>query len=51
MTLQKIISKARIWLKRLALAYMLGFASAMNIDTKRMEDTAFKIEQTQDVED
>lgn len=38
------------WLKRLALAYMLGIASAMNVDTKRMEDTTFKIEQREDIE-
>jgi hypothetical protein len=38
------------WLKRLALAYMLGFASAMNVDTKRMEDNYFKIEHREDIE-
>jgi|GEM_PF-3673523 len=48
---KKIFDQTIKWLKRLALAYMLGFASAMNVDTKRMEDTSFKIEQTQDIED
>ena len=51
MTHQKIIYQTIKWLKKLALAYMLGFASAMNVDTKRMEDTSFKIEQKQDIED
>ncbi|WP_171037931.1 hypothetical protein [Dyadobacter luticola] len=36
----------RKWLWRLALSYMLGFASAINHDTKSADDTAFKIEQT-----
>jgi hypothetical protein len=33
------------WLRRLAIAYMLGFASAIDQDTKSIDDSYFKIEQ------
>ena len=49
--MKNIIIQAQKWLKRLALAYMLGFANAINQDTKHMEDNYFKIEQKKDIED
>lgn len=39
----KIIRK---WLWRLAVSYMLGFASAIDHDIKSIDDSCFKIEQT-----
>lgn len=39
------IKQIRKWLYRLAVCYMLGFASAMDQDTKSMEDNLFKTEQ------
>ncbi|WP_157488013.1 hypothetical protein [Dyadobacter crusticola] len=41
----KLLSSARKWLRRLAMAYMLGFANAINQETKTMDDTGFKTEQ------
>ncbi|WP_439555087.1 hypothetical protein [Dyadobacter sp.] len=41
----KIWISARKWLRRLAMAYMLGFANAINQETKMMDDTGFKTEQ------
>ncbi|WP_262897694.1 hypothetical protein [Dyadobacter sandarakinus] len=33
------------WLRRLAVSYMLGFASAMDHDTRSIDDSFIKIEQ------
>ncbi|WP_157474572.1 hypothetical protein [Dyadobacter sp. Leaf189] len=41
----KYFSSARKWLRRLAMAYMLGFANAINQETKMMDDPFFKTEQ------
>ncbi|MCE7069542.1 hypothetical protein LZG74_04485 [Dyadobacter sp. CY327] len=35
------------WLKRLAMAYMLGFANAINQEVKTVDDTFFKTEEVQ----
>lgn len=36
----------RKWLLRLAISFMLGFSNAINQDSKSIEDTAFKMEET-----
>jgi hypothetical protein len=36
------------WLKRLILAFMLGFSNAINQETNMVDDTTTKIEQTND---
>ncbi|WP_166444500.1 hypothetical protein [Dyadobacter bucti] len=46
MKINIILKHTRKWLRRLAISYMLGFASAMDHDTKSVDDTFFKIEQT-----
>ena len=38
------------WVRRIALAYMLGFANVLNQETKMPDDTFFKIEQTSEDE-
>jgi hypothetical protein len=40
------LKSTRKWLARLAISYMLGIASAIDQDTKSIDDTSFKIEQT-----
>lgn len=39
------------WLRYITMAYMLGFANVLNQETKTMDDTTFKIEQTQEDKD
>jgi 3-methyladenine DNA glycosylase AlkD len=34
------------WLKRFAIAFMLGFSNVLNQETRMIDDTFFKIEQT-----
>ncbi|MCE6990902.1 hypothetical protein [Dyadobacter sp. CY323] len=41
-----LLKNTRKWLRRLVISYMLGFASAIDQDTKSIDDTFFKIEQT-----
>ncbi|SEJ77185.1 hypothetical protein SAMN05216327_11947 [Dyadobacter sp. SG02] len=36
----------RKWLLRIAISFMLGFSNAINQDTKSIDDTSFKIEET-----
>lgn len=36
----------RKWLLRMAISFMLGFSNAINQDTKSIDDTSFKIEET-----
>ncbi|MCE7065425.1 hypothetical protein [Dyadobacter sp. CY326] len=45
--MEKIFSAAKKWLTRLAMAYMLGFANAINQETKTIDDTFFKTEEVQ----
>lgn len=41
----RIIPPLFKWIRRAALAYMLGFANVLNQETKMPDDTFFKIEQ------
>jgi hypothetical protein len=41
-----VLKNIRKWLWRLAVSYMLGFASAIDQDVKSIDDSCFKIEQT-----
>ena len=36
----------RKWLLRIAISFMLGFSNAINQDSKSIDDTTFKIEET-----
>lgn len=36
----------RKWLLRIAISFMLGFSNAINDDSKSIDDTTFKIEET-----
>ena len=45
--MDKILSAAKKWFRRLAMAYMLGFANAINQEVKTMDDTFFKTEEVQ----
>ena len=40
------ISQTRKWLRRFVMAFMLGFSNVLNQETKMIDDTFFKIEQT-----
>ena len=46
MNFYKIMQCTKKWLQRLAIAYMLGFANAINQDVKAVDDSLFKIEET-----
>jgi len=46
MNFYKIIKCTKKWLQRLAIAYMLGFANAINQDVKAVDDSLYKIEET-----
>ena len=41
-----LISQTRKWLRRFVMAFMLGFSNVLNQETKMIDDTFFKIEQT-----
>jgi hypothetical protein len=45
--MDKTISAVKKWLKRIAMAYMLGFANAINQEVKMVDDTFFKTEQVE----
>ncbi|GLU52979.1 hypothetical protein [Dyadobacter frigoris] len=51
MKINKIILRVIKWLRYLSIAYMLGFANVLNQETKTMDDTFNKIEQTSEDED
>jgi len=51
MKINQIILKIIKWVRYFTIAYMLGFANVLNQETKTMDDTFFKIEQTQEDED
>jgi len=47
-----LISQTRKWLRRFVMAFMLGFSNVLNQETRMIDDTFFKIEQTtEDKED
>lgn len=46
MGIKRIIFFLRKWLLRAAISFMLGFSNAINQDTKSIDDTSFKIEET-----
>ncbi|WP_165940038.1 hypothetical protein [Dyadobacter psychrotolerans] len=43
-----IISQTTKWLRRFIMAFMLGFSNVLNQETKMIDDTFNKIEQTSD---
>ena len=45
--MEKYLSATKKWLRRLAMAYMLGFANAINQEVKTVDDTFFKTEEVQ----
>ena len=51
MKINQIILGAIKWLRYFTIAYMLGFANVLNQETKTMDDTFQKIEQTSEDED
>jgi len=51
MKINKIILGAIKWLRYFTIAYMLGFANVLNQETKTMDNTFHKIEQTSEDED
>jgi len=51
MRINKIFRAAIKWLRYFTIAYMLGFANVLNQETKTMDDTFHKIEQTSEDED
>lgn len=46
MGIKRTMSFLRKWLLRLAISFMLGFSNAINQDSKSIDDTSFKIEET-----
>ena len=46
MGIKRTVFFLRKWLLRMAISFMLGFSNAINQDTKSIDDTAFKIEET-----
>ncbi|SDG10913.1 hypothetical protein SAMN04487996_11572 [Dyadobacter soli] len=46
MGIRRSIFFQRKWLLRLAISFMLGFSNAINQDSKSIDDTSFKIEET-----
>ncbi len=46
MGLRRTIFFLRKWLLRIAISFMLGFSNAINEDSKSIDDTTFKIEET-----
>lgn len=46
MKINKIIHQIIKWVRYFTIAYMLGFANVLNQETKTMDDTFTKIEQT-----
>ncbi|WP_161597087.1 hypothetical protein [Dyadobacter flavalbus] len=42
----KILQYTKKWLRRLIIAFMLGFANAINMDVKSVDESLFKIEET-----
>ena len=46
MGIKRTIFFLRKCLLRLAISFMLGFSNAINQDTKSIDDTSFKIEET-----
>ncbi|MEO6686750.1 MAG: hypothetical protein ABIN24_12330 [Dyadobacter sp.] len=51
MKINKLLLAAIKWLRYFTIAYMLGFANVLNQETKTMDDTFHKIEQTSEDED
>lgn len=45
--MEKFLSAAKKWLRRIAMAYMLGFANAINQEVKMVDDTFFKTEEVE----
>ena len=45
--MENFLTATKKWLKRLAMAYMLGFANVINQETKMIDDTFFKTEEVQ----
>ncbi|MCF2491559.1 hypothetical protein [Dyadobacter sp. CY347] len=45
--MDRFLSATKKWLKRLAMAYMLGFANAIKQEVKTVDDTFFKTEEVQ----
>lgn len=46
MGIKRTLFFLRKWLLLLAISFMLGFSNAINQDSKSIDDTAFKIEET-----
>lgn len=46
MGIKRTLLFLRKWLLRLAISFMLGFSNAINQDSKSIDDTTFKIEET-----
>lgn len=46
MGIKRTVFFLRKWLLRMAISFMLGFSNAINQDTKSIDDTSFKIEET-----
>jgi len=45
--METFLSVTKKWLRRVAMAYMLGFANAINQEVKTVDDTFFKTEEVQ----
>lgn len=46
MGIKRTLFFLRKWLLRIAISFMLGFSNAINHDSKSIDDTTFKIEET-----
>ena len=51
MKINYILLQTHKWLRRFVLAFMLGFSNVFNQETKTIDDTFFKIEQTSEDKD
>ncbi|NIJ51619.1 hypothetical protein FHS68_000775 [Dyadobacter arcticus] len=45
MDIKKVWLFTKRWLRKLIMAFMLGFANVINQETKTIDDTSFKTEQ------
>ncbi|WP_019942034.1 hypothetical protein [Dyadobacter beijingensis] len=46
MGIRRTVYFLRKWLLRIAISFMLGFSNAINQESKSIDDTSFKIEET-----
>lgn len=46
-----IFSQTKKWLRRLIMAFMLGFSNVINQETRMIDDTFFKTEQRSEDQD